>query len=41
MFEESSFDLLLNILMGAGELDNRVPYDKLVDNQFSKKAAKK
>lgn len=41
MFEESSFDLLQNILMGAGELDNRVPYDKLVDNQFSRKAAEK
>lgn len=41
IFEESSFDLLQNILMGAGELDSRVPYDKLIDNQFSRKAAKK
>lgn len=41
VFEESSFDLLQNILSGAGELDNRVPYDKLVDNQFAKKAASK
>ncbi|MGN0154310.1 MAG: ABC transporter substrate-binding protein [Lachnospiraceae bacterium] len=41
IFEESSFDLLQNILAGAGELDNRVPYDKLVDNQFAKEAAGK
>ena len=41
VFEESSFDLLQNILNGAGELDNRVPYDKLVNNQFAKKAASK
>lgn len=41
VFEESSFDLLQNILNGAGELDNRVPYDKLVNNQFAKEAASK
>ena len=41
VFEESSFDLLQNILNSAGELDNRVPYDKLVDNQFAKKAQEK
>lgn len=39
VFEESSFDLLQNILNSAGELDNRVPYDKLVNNQFAKEAA--
>lgn len=39
VFEESSFDLLQNILSSAGELDNRVPYDKLVNNQFAKEAA--
>ncbi len=38
VFEESSFDLLQNILNSAGELDNRVPYDKLVNNQFAKEA---
>lgn len=41
VFEESSFDLLQNILSGAGELDNRVPYDKLVDNRFAQDAVKK
>lgn len=41
VFEESSFDLLQNILSGAGELDNRVPYDKLVNNQFAEKSAEK
>lgn len=41
IFEESSFDLLQNILSSAGELDNRVPYDTLVNNQFSEKAAEK
>ncbi|MCM1498838.1 MAG: ABC transporter substrate-binding protein [Clostridium sp.] len=41
IFEESSFDLLQNILSGAGELDNRVPYDKLVNNQFATKASEK
>lgn len=41
IFEESSFDLLQNILTNAGELTNRVPYDKLVDTSFAKKAAEK
>lgn len=41
VFEESSFDLLQNILMDAGELPNPVPYDKLVDNQFATKACEK
>lgn len=41
VFEESSFDLLQNILTSAGELDNRVPYDKLVNNQFAKEASEK
>ncbi len=38
VFEESSFDLLQNILTGAGELDDKVPYENLVDNRFAKKA---
>ncbi len=41
VFEESSFDLLQNILTNAGELTNRVPYDKLVDTSFAKEAAEK
>ena len=40
VFEESSFDLLQNILIDAGELGNRVPYDKLVDTSFAEEAAK-
>lgn len=41
IFEESSFDLLQNILLDAGELTSTVPYDKLVDTSFAKEAAKK
>lgn len=38
IFEEDSFLLLENILDEAGELKERVPYEKLVDNQFAEKA---
>lgn len=41
IFEESSFDLLQNILLNAEELDNKVPYDKLVNNKFSIESSKK
>lgn len=41
IFEESSFDLLQNILEEAGELPERVPYNKLVTTEFSVKAAGK
>ena len=41
VFEESSFDLLLDILESAGELTKRPPYDDLVNNTFSKEAAGK
>ena len=41
IFEESSFDLLQNILEEAGELKQRVPYDKLVTTEYAKKAAGK
>ena len=41
VFEESSFDLLQNILIDAGELTNPVPYDKLVDTGFAEKAVEK
>ncbi|MBD5541530.1 MAG: ABC transporter substrate-binding protein [Lachnospiraceae bacterium] len=39
IFEEDSFTLLQNILEEAGELSERVPYDKLVDITFATKAA--
>lgn len=39
IFEESSFDLLQNILEEAGELPERVPYEKLVNTSFAQKAA--
>lgn len=38
VFEESSFDLLQNILEEAGELKSRVPYKDLVTTVFSKQA---
>lgn len=40
VFEKESFELLENILEEAGELNERVPYEKLVSTQFSEKAAK-
>ena len=39
IFEESSFDLLQNILEEAGELPARVPYADLVTTEFAEKAA--
>lgn len=39
IFEESSFDLLQDILESAGELNERAPYGKLVRTDFAKKAA--
>ena len=41
VFEESSFDLLQNILSDAGELDHRIPYDQLVDTTYARDAVKK
>ena len=41
IFEESSFDLLQNILAEAGELPEKVPYEELVTTEFSKAAAGK
>lgn len=38
VFEKSSFELLENILMEAGELEKMVPYEDLVTTIFSKKA---
>lgn len=40
VFEKDSFELLENILEEAGELNERVPYDKLVTTAFSQEAAK-
>ncbi|HAX52979.1 ABC transporter substrate-binding protein [Muricomes intestini] len=40
IFEESSFDLLQDILESAGELDSRAPYEDLITTEFAQKAAK-
>ena len=40
VFEEEAFTLLQDILRDAGQLDKTVPYEKLVDTSFAKKAAK-
>ena len=40
VFERESFDLLQNILEEAGELPERVPYEKLVTTEFAGKAVK-
>lgn len=41
IFSEESFQLLQDILMEAGELKERVPYEDLVNTIFAVKAAKK
>ena len=38
VFEEDSFVLLENILEEAGVLENRVPYEDLVNTEFAKEA---
>lgn len=38
IFEKESFDLLLDILDSAGELEKPAPYDKLVTTEFAEKA---
>lgn len=40
IFEQSSFDLLQNILEDAKVLENRVPYEDLVNTEFAREAAK-
>ena len=40
IFEESSFDMLQDILESAGELEERVPYEDLVTTEFADAAAK-
>ena len=41
IFEKKSFELLEDILEDAGELEKRVPYDKLVNTEFAEKATEK
>ena len=41
VFEQTSFDLLQNILMDAGELAAKVPYEDLVTTKYAEAAAKK
>ncbi len=40
VFTEDSFELLEHILMEAGELEEMLPYEKLVNTEFAEKAAK-
>jgi NitT/TauT family transport system substrate-binding protein len=39
VFSEESFDLLQNIIMEAGQLEEKVPYEELVITDYAKKAA--
>ena len=41
VFEKSAFDLLQNILMDAGELKEKVPYEELVTTKYAETAASK
>ena len=38
VFEEEAFDLLQDILLDAGVVQNRVPYEDLVNTEFARKA---
>ncbi|MDE5587702.1 MAG: ABC transporter substrate-binding protein, partial [Acetatifactor sp.] len=40
IFEKDAFDLLQNILIDAGVLEKRVPYEDLVTTEFAESAAK-
>ncbi len=40
IFEESSYNLLLDILSESGELTDRPAYKDLIDSSFAEKAAK-
>lgn len=40
IFEKESFELLEDILEGAGELADRVPYESLVETEYAQEAAK-
>ncbi|MBQ8638268.1 MAG: ABC transporter substrate-binding protein, partial [Lachnospiraceae bacterium] len=39
VFSQESFELLQDILEDAGELESRVPYEKLVVTEYAEKAA--
>ncbi len=41
IFEKESFELLEDILEDAGELKERVPYEKLVTTEYAREAAEK
>ena len=41
IFQKESFELLEDILDSAGELEERVPYEELVDVTYAEKAAEK
>ena len=41
IFEQESFELLEDILDSAGELEERVPYEELVNTDFAEQAAEK
>lgn len=40
-FNESGFELLMDVMAEANELDKRAPYEKLVDNRFALKVIDK
>lgn len=40
VFEKNSYELLLDILESAGELEKRPPYNDLIDNTYAEEAAK-
>ena len=39
-FKEEGFNLLMEVMEEAGELETRAPYDLLVDNTFANKVSK-
>lgn len=39
-FDESGFELLMDIMMEAGELETRAPFEKLVDNSYAVEVTK-
>ncbi len=38
LFMQEAFELLQDVMVLAGELDTRAPFDKLVTNEFAEKA---
>ena len=38
--KEEAFDRLQNVIIEAGELTKKAPYDKIVNNDFANKAIK-